>query len=171
MGADSDLKLEAFRKAVLDEVQQEARERVEQVERDAQRKLAEARQKRESLMEEARREGRESAERQTRRRRLEARREGRAQILRARREALTQLRERTLQRFKNRHEDGDDRLFMSRLEEMARDQLGNDTRIEPNPDAGGLVACLEGRIVDYRLPAVVDRALEDLGTELEELWR
>lgn len=171
MGTDSDLNLEAFRKALLDEAQREARERLEQAKRDAQRKLDDARQKRDGLVEDARREGRESAERETRRRRSEARREARAKILRARREALEQLRDRTLDRLREKQGDGDYRRFMSRLEEIAREQLGDGARIEPDPDTGGLIARCEGRVVDYRLPAVVDRALEDLGAELEALWQ
>jgi len=171
MGADSDLKLEAFRKTVLDEAQRDARERLQQVEESARRKVDAARQKFERLMEEARGEGRESAERETRRRRSEARREARAQVLRVRHEALERLRERTLQRFQQKRGDNDYRRFMSRLERIAREQLGDEARIEPDADAGGLVARCEGRLVDYRLPAVVDRALEDLGAELEELWR
>ena len=165
MGADSGLKLDAFRKAIVDEARREARERLDQAEREARRKVAEARQKLEALLEEARREGRETAERETRRRRSEVRREARAQVLRARREALERLRKAALERFRN------NRTIMGRLEKMAREQLGEEASIEPDPESGGLVARRDGRMVDYRLPTVIDRALEDLGVELEELWQ
>ena len=60
---------------------------------------------------------------------------------------------------------------MQQLEAMARQQLGDTAQIEPDKEAGGLIARCDGRVVDYRTPAVVDRAIEDLGAELETLWQ
>jgi hypothetical protein len=38
-------------------------------------------------------------------------------------------------------------------------------------EAGGLVATVEGRSVDYRLPVIASRCVRALGDVVEILWR
>ena len=54
----------------------------------------------------------------------------------------------------------------------ARVQLGPDAAVEIDPpDIGGVVGRADGRSVDYSLPALAERAVEDLDGRLEALWR
>lgn len=169
MGKNSDVRLDAFREAIVEEARQEAQEELERVKRDAERKIEDARGQAEEWVDEARRQGREAAERETRRRRSEARREAREQILRARTDALEELRRRAMERIR-RDEGGSYQQFMDQIRTLAREQLGEGAEIEEDAEAGGLVARSDGRLVDYRLPAVLDRVFEEMGIELEELW-
>lgn len=59
--------------------------------------------------------------------------------------------------------------LVDHLEALARTQLGDEAVIEHVP-AGGIVAEANGRRVDYRLTALVDRALETLDDEVAALW-
>ena len=59
--------------------------------------------------------------------------------------------------------------LLRRLERAARADLGADVVVEL--DAGGVVARAGSRIVDYSLPAIVDRCVAALGERVEELWR
>ncbi len=61
--------------------------------------------------------------------------------------------------------------LLDQLESMARDQLGEEAVIErdPSPD-GGVVARAGTHRVDYRLPILAERALDDLSDKVAELW-
>lgn len=162
------VRLDAFRNAVLADARSEAERTFEAAARDAEATLAEARRRAEQLIEQARREGRDAAERETRRRRIDARRQARALVLRERRRALDRLRDTVLERLR-------DGATYERLEavlvQQAQRQLGANAKIERHGDAGGLVAYSDGRRVDYRLPVLVERAIDELGSRLEDLWR
>lgn len=57
------------------------------------------------------------------------------------------------------------------LERLARDQLGPNTHIEPDPNGlGGIVGVSGARRVDYTLPALADRALESVADRVGQLW-
>lgn len=57
------------------------------------------------------------------------------------------------------------------LERLARNQLGPDVEIERDPDGfGGVIGRHGSRRVDYTLPALGDRALNQLGDDTEQLW-
>lgn len=163
------MKLDTFRDAVMREAREEAGRLLDAAERDARRVLDEARERADDLVERARREGREAAEREMRRRRAEAQREARTRVQEARRDAVDHLRRRGLELLRERRGTEEYAGLMERLGATARDQLGSGVRIETGDD--GLVASVDGRRVDYRLPALVDRLMEELGGELEELWR
>jgi vacuolar-type H+-ATPase subunit E/Vma4 len=163
--------IEVFRDAVLADARAATRRRLEAARHDAHERIGEARKQARWLIENARQEGREAALREMRRQRVEARRQAHGIVLNARREALERLRERTLARLRGRRGDGADERLAERLQELARRQLGDEIEIEREPDGGGLIAHRGARLVDYRLSALVDRAMDDLGPELEELWR
>lgn len=163
--------LDVFRAAVLGEARDEARQRIDDAERAALERVRAAQEQASRLRDRAKRQGRETAEHETRRLRAAARQHGRQLVLRTRRETLAELRHRALARLDARRGTPDYRRLLDRLEQLAREQLGDDAEIDAEPDDGGLVACAGRRRVDYRLPAVVDRTLQDMGAELEELWR
>lgn len=98
---------------------------------------------------------------------LEARRDARAIVLRARGEAYGELRAAALSAAAAlAGQPG----FRERLAAVAREQLGPDAELV-EPAEGGLIARSGERLVDYSLPAMVDRCLGELGRDLEELWQ
>lgn len=165
------MKLEAFHDGLLADARTKTRGDIEAARQKAAGQLKEARRQAKELVEKAEQEGREAAERATARQRAEARDQAREQVLTARRATLQQLRERALSRLREREDDPAYGELMSRLEAMARSQLGEETTIERDPEAGGLVGRSGDRLVDYRLPTLVDRAMEAMGSELEDLWK
>lgn len=61
--------------------------------------------------------------------------------------------------------------LLDHLERLARSQLGADEVIERDPEgAGGIIGHLDGRRVDYTLATLADRALDQLGDDIERLW-
>lgn len=162
--------LETLRAALVEEARREAAARVEAAERAAAERVALARAEAERLTEKARQEGREETARATRRLRSEARRRAREQVLRARRDAVERLRSRSVEQLRENVTGRTAAELEQRLVRLARAQLGDDADIETGP-GGGLVARADGRRVDYRIPALVDRALEEMGEEVEDLWQ
>lgn len=162
--------IDVFREAVLADARRAAQRRIEEAERDAEQRLEDARRRSESRVADARREGREAAEREDRRSRLEARREARSLVLREQRLAVEKLRERALEQLRGERGSEAYERLMARVEQLARQQLGPEAEIERDAEVGGLVARAGRRRVDYRLPALVDRVIEELGSELEALW-
>jgi vacuolar-type H+-ATPase subunit E/Vma4 len=169
VGGDATVNLEAFRDAVLAEARASARALTDEADREARERIEEATRRADQQRERARHQGRETAERAAHRERSRVRRQARQQVLRARRAAVDDLREAVLARLGEQRGSPAHRALLEGLTQQARGQLGAGAEIEPRED--GVVAHLDGRSVDYRLPVLVDRAIEDLGAELEELWR
>ncbi len=163
------MRLPTLREALLDDARRQAADSVAQAEREADARVADARSTVDRLTADASRAGREEAARAVRRRESEGRRRARERVLRARREAYDHLRERAAEMIRLLPAD-ERRALAQRLERLARTQLGDDAEIDADPD-GGLVARAGSRSVDYRVPAIVARAITDLGDDVEELWR
>lgn len=161
--------LDAFRDAVLGDARDHARRRTEDAEQEARDRIDDAQRQAEDLRDRARQEGKEAAERELRRRRAGVRRQAREQVLRARRDALERLRAEALDRLTDSIAADGDTALQQRLEELVTSQLGADAELETGSE-GGVVGCADGRCVDYRLPTLVDRAIRELGAEVEELW-
>ncbi len=160
--------LDVFRDAAVAEARAAADATVDEATRDAEARVADARDRATTLRETARRRGREVAEREAHRRRSRARRRARERVLAAQREALEQVRDGAVARLREQAGAGElDDLF-DRQTCRARELLGDDAVIEAGTD--GLVARAAGRSVDERFGTLVDRAMEDLGAELEVLW-
>lgn len=162
--------LDAFRDAVLGDARHHARRLTEDADEQARQRIEDAERQATQLRDRARQEGQEAAERELRRRRAGVHRQAREQVLVARRAALDQLRTAALDRLADRLAAGQDDTLQQHLEELARRQLGDAAELEIDPE-GGVVGRADGRCVDYRFPTLVDRAIRQLGTEVEELWR
>jgi vacuolar-type H+-ATPase subunit E/Vma4 len=148
-----------------------ARRRLE-VDEECRRLVSAAEAEARSLTAEGRGEGERAAVREALRRRALASRHGRELRLEAERALIDDLRVRA--RVKALALRGDRRYseLLERLSRVARSQLGPDAQLEIDPeDAGGVVGRAGRRSVDYTLPMLVDRAIEDLDGELEALWR
>jgi hypothetical protein len=165
-------RLAPFRKAVL----REAHARSDQLERDAQAEvaaqLAAAEQDAERLVTAEREAGQRAAENALARERMAARRQARELTLASQHEASRAVRQRAIETLERMHQGSDPayRALVDRLARLAREQLGPESELDTDPPHGGLVARLGHRSVDYTLPALVDRAMADLGPELEGLW-
>ena len=160
--------LEVFREAAVAEARAAADAAVDEARRDAEARVAAARDRATSMRETARSRGREVAEREAHRRRSRARRRARERVLVAQREVLEQVRDDAIARLCDQARAGElDGLFDRQAREV-RELLGDDATIEVGDD--GLVARRDGRSVDDGFEALVDRAMEDLGAELEVLW-
>jgi vacuolar-type H+-ATPase subunit E/Vma4 len=164
------MNLDAFRRTILADAQQEARRCLDDAHAAAQRRLDDAQAGAAQVLEDARTEGREAAELEATRRRAEARRAAHEQVLRARRDALEHLRSRVLDGLVERRDDDAYRKLLDRLEAAATRQLGAGAEVDRSPAGGGLVARRAGRRVDYRLEVLVDDALTSMGAQLRELW-
>ncbi|MGZ4400298.1 MAG: hypothetical protein ACXVYM_05450 [Gaiellaceae bacterium] len=101
-----------------------------------------------------------------------ARRRARSIILAARLELYQELRRQALKAAAEVPAKPAYTALLERLEGAARSELGADAVVERDPGgAGGVVARSGSRVVDYSLPALVDRCVAALGERIEELWR
>ena len=165
------MKLDVLREALVAQARQEAAARESEAQRAAEERVENARSQARSLTEQAQAEGREQTARAVRRRLSSARRQGREVVLREQREALDRLRDRVVERLRDDEQAAAYAGLMEELRDQARGQLGEDAEVDDEAAVGGFVAHAAGRAVDYRLPEVVARVMEEMGDELEELWR
>lgn len=134
-------------------------------------RLAEARAQAHEIVSEARRLGELDAEAAVARRRVRAQRRARTLALEARRQVFDAFRREAVSAALELRASREYGALLERLEEAARDQLGEGATIERDPPgSGGVVGRAGGRSVDYSLPALVDRCVAGLGDELQELW-
>lgn len=135
-------------------------------------RLAAAHAQAETAVARARAEGMRTAEREGARLRAVARREAREATLRAQQALVDELRTGALEAALRLRGRPDYPALLARLAEAARGRLGPHSVLELDPEgAGGVRARAGSRSVDYTLPALVDRALDELGERVEELWR
>ena len=92
-------------------------------------------------------------------------------MLRARREAYESLRDETVAAVLGLRWDPGYEALLDRLEADARERLGADAAIQRDPPGlGGVIAHDGQRLIDATLPVLAARALEALGSEVDELW-
>lgn len=166
------MNLDPFRRAVLADAETRADEVLAAAEEEAAARVEAARHDARQATDSALDEGRRAAERALTSERIAARRRGHALELAAQREAIDGLRAAVLELlevFRQRHDD-EYELLLARLEDLVRQQIGPEANIARDPEGGGLVASHRGAVVDYTLPAIVDRAIADLGGDLSVLW-
>jgi vacuolar-type H+-ATPase subunit E/Vma4 len=166
------MNLEPLREALLDQAEAEAGHRRAEVEAEREQRLSAARAEAGSLVEQGRRDGRRAASQEGARRHGAAHRRAREARLEACGSLFEELRRRVRDEALGLRSDPSYPALLQRLAEAARSQLGPGAEIEVDcPDGGGVLARSGSRSVDYTLPALADRALEELDGEVERLWR
>lgn len=134
--------------------------------------LAVAREQAERLVEDARLAGERAAGREAARAHAAAARQARESRLDVERSLVDELRARVLDATRAARSDPRYGKLLDRLAKRALAQLGPEAElVRDPPETGGLRARAGRRSVDYTLPVLVDRAIEELGASLEELWR
>jgi vacuolar-type H+-ATPase subunit E/Vma4 len=98
-----------------------------------------------------------------------AHREARETVLRAQQEAYAELRRQARVQVRALQDDPSYPALLERLRRQAVAELGADATVRVHPD-GGVVAESAGRRLDLSLPALADRAVDDLGAEVTSLW-
>jgi vacuolar-type H+-ATPase subunit E/Vma4 len=163
--------LEAYRTARLGDAAAAADRLLAEADAAVAAELEHARRTAETILAEARADGTADAQRELELARARGRRRARAIVLAARQEAYQGLRERGHAAAQALRTGPRYTALLDRLEQLARGQLGPDARVERDPpDLGGVIAEADGRRVDYSLAALVDRSVQGLGGEVEELW-
>ena len=156
--------LETTRSALAEEDRQERAAAAE--------RLAAAREQAETTVMRAQAEGKHTAEREGKRLRATALREAREATLRAQQALVDDLRRQAREAALRLRETVEYPALVDRLAEGAREQLGPEALLELDPEGtGGVRGRAGSRSVDYTLPVLVDRALDELGERVEELWR
>ena len=102
----------------------------------------------------------------------DARRQARRDLLAARAELYEGLRDECLGRAAELRGSARERQLVRRLRGELRRRLGDRAEIEADPDGhGGVVARDGARMIDCSLPTLVERSMQRLGPDVEELWR
>jgi len=169
--ASLDQVLEPVRAALLADAGAEADRIVEEATRSATETMAAAETEAEATIERSRRRAELSSRAHSERVLARLRNDEQRGLHDAQLQLLSQLIETVHVSARRLRDDPRYPALLDQLESMARAQLGEDAVIErdPNPD-GGLVARAGTRRVDYRLPVLAERALDDLSDEVAELW-
>lgn len=166
------MNLESLRAAFVEQAEADAERRRAEIEAECEQLLSEARATASSLVEHGRHEGRLAGEQERARRRGTALRRAREAHLGARGALYRELRDRAGAEALQLRTHPDYELLLDRLAEAAKARLGAEAEIEVDPpDTGGVFARSGRRSVDYTLPALAERAIGELGREVEQLWR
>lgn len=166
------MNLESLRTAFVEQAEADAAWRRLEVEAECEKLLWAARAAASRLVEQGRREGRLTADQESARRRGAAQRRAREAQLGARGALYQELRELARAEALQLRSHPAYGALLDRLVGAAKARLGAEAEIEIDPpDAGGVFARSGRRSVDYTLPALAERAIGDLGREVEQLWR
>jgi vacuolar-type H+-ATPase subunit E/Vma4 len=136
---------------------------------DADGVLAQARQQAEAVLAEAAQRGAAEGAEAAAATRARARRRVRGLQLAAQRQAYEALRQRSRAAAQALREDPCYPRLRRRLAVLARERVGADAVTSDAP-GGGVIAVAPGRRADYSLGALAERAVEELGAEVEGLW-
>lgn len=164
------MSIESLRTVVLAEATEDTARVVRAAEADRRKRLAEAQRSADAIVAAGRSAGEADSRGEALRRRIAAGHRARALVLAARRGLYEELERTALAAVQELRADPAHQALLARLERAARDELGADAVVEPHP-AGGLVARLGPRSLDYSLPALAARCVAALGARVEELWR
>lgn len=166
------MNLEPLRRALHTEAQAGAEQRRDEVATACDRIVAAAEARGRRLARQGRLEGGQAAEREAGRRRAAATRRGREIVLTAQRRQLETLRREAREAVQDARLDPRYPRLLERLEQAVRAQLGADAEVDIDPpDVGGVIGRHGSRSVDYTLPRLVDRVVDAMGEDVEELWR
>jgi vacuolar-type H+-ATPase subunit E/Vma4 len=164
--------LEPLRRALRAETEAAAERRRNEVAAECDRIVSDAEASARRLAHEAHLESERAAARENARRRANAGRRAREIRLAAQHDLVEELRRRSRQAVLELREHPGYPTLLERLSRVARAQLGEDAELVVDPpDRGGVIGRRGGASVDYTLPAMADRAIDDLGPELVRLWK
>lgn len=158
--------LAPLRSALLARARAEAGQEVAEAERQADSLLTQARATAQAILDTAASLGRSDAETVIAAKRNQARRAARLRELAAQREVYDELHRRVAAAVARL---ADEPTLRDRLLAEIRAVLGPDATVLDVP-GGGVVGHVPGRRVDLSLRAVAERAVEELGGEVRELW-
>lgn len=165
------MNLDAVVDALLADARADADALRADADRDAEAALAAARREADRLLAGARADGEAEARTVAATELARSRRAGRETVLAARRQAYDRLRlEAGLAAAALRQSPSYPGL-VENLGRLARLQLGAGAAVTVDGEVGGVVARAGSRSVDYRLPAIAERCLHELGPEVDALWR
>ena len=165
------MNLEPLRRALRVETVAAADRRRSAIGAECERIVAEAEAGANELSDAARVEGERAAAREAARRHAAAARRARETRLAARRSLVDELRRRAREAVLELRERPDYPELLERLSDAARSQLGDDAKLEVDPPGrGGVIGRRGDASVDYTLPAMADRTIDEMGVALERLW-
>lgn len=162
------VELEPVRRALIADARSEAERRLAAARTDSEQMVAAANAEVDADVDRARRKAIASAEARADAQLTEARHRSRAAVLAARADLRRALDERVRARLAAVPDDPRYPRLLDHLTALARAQLGDDAVIVSDPD-GGIVARSGSRRVDYRLAALVDRAIGAAAEEVASL--
>lgn len=166
------MNVERLRTSFLAQAAEDAERTIAAAEKEGRARLAEGERRATEIVASAQAEGTVEARLETAATIAAARRRARSVTLAARLELYEELRRQALAAAAQLPTMPSYTEFLQRLERVARADLGADAVVELDAgEAGGVVARAASRIVDYSLPALVDRCISALGERVEELWR
>ncbi len=166
------MNLEPLRRALQAETEAETARRRDEVGQRCAAIVAAAESTAHDVVAEGRAEGERAATAEAGRRAAAATRRARELWLGARARQLDALRSEARERVPELRSDERYGALLERLTAAARAQLGDAAELAVDPEGLGGVIGRRGSVsVDYTLPTLVDRVIDDLGTELDELWR
>ncbi len=165
------MNLEPLRRALRAETVAAADRRRSEIAAQCEGIVAEAEARARELSHAARVEGERAAAREAGRRHAAAARRARETRLAAQRSLVDELRRRAREAALELREQPDYPELLERLSDAARSQLGDDAELEVDPPGrGGVIGRRGEASVDYSLPAMADRTIDELGPALERLW-
>lgn len=166
------MNVERLRSSVLAQAAEEAERTIAAAKEKQSQRLAETERRGAEIVASARAAGEVDARLEAARSLAAARRRARSLTLAARLELYEALRREALEAAAVLRTEPSYPRLLERLEQAARTDLGADAVVERDAGGiGGILAHAGGRLVDYSLPALVDRCIETLGARVEELWR
>lgn len=171
MGGAAVVTVERLRRSVLASVASEAEVERARARAEHDARIEEARERAAVILEDARRKHEAEVEAVIAERSARVQREARGLVLAAQAEAYALFAQDALEAVLALRGTQDYERLCSRLASDARALLGERVQLEIDPPAvGGVIGSVEGRLVDYSLPALVDRAIADLGTAVARVW-
>ncbi len=161
--------LKPVRAALIRDAEADAQRAIDAAQAEADRIIANARHTARQTAETARAAGRKAGTRAADADVAGLRRGLRNQLLAARDDAYRSWRQEGAEAVLRLRDDPRYQSWKEALTRTARDMLGADAHVVEHPQ-GGVVAELGSRRVDLSLPALADRALDQVAEEVDGLW-
>ena len=163
--------LDPLRAAALGEATARADAILAEAAEQARARLARADAAAAALVERARHDGAAAAELTAAHGRARARGDARALVLAERSAIYERVRQEAAEAVLRLRDAPEYSALLERLAAKAHAQLGEGAEVDVGcPEIGGVVGRAGSRSVNYTLPALVERCIAELGTQIEALW-